>query len=494
MKMKIQNQNDNLFIRFFKENRCKMILTLILGVVSGATALLDVIVVDLLSNTSIANFNTYSNFKIFIYIISKSLLVLFVNITFALVAFNGYKDLVMFRFSKAFAINNFVFPTKELANYTLNESMQVVLTIVIPVFLITSAAVQILILIIGSSFILSGNSIFLLLILAACYAMYMFPTQLLLRSLGKSRRAADELRLDFVANVASSFKEFRLLQQRQEYTEKFLKQPTMRVRNALVVKWVNSESQKNILEIIAVISFVIFTMVSSDSVIDMQLVAPMLFLGYRIAPLFSRMTISIQSMIFGIASIAEPANASNHLSVSVDLNQDGESAQRFSNLSEPVDKLCLEKTNGITLITGESGVGKSTLMNDTAVLRSITKKIAYTGQDTFIAKQSLSGNLPRFVSEDIIKDFGLDEIARRKSLDQSEISVGQAQRISILRDLVSEADELYFDEPFSAINSQNIDIVCRYLNQAAHEIPIFIISHIKPEKLEVKNVLHVTKL
>lgn len=492
--MKIQSLKHNLLIKFARENQRKMVLTVILGFLSGATALLDVIVVDLLSNAGINNFNASDNLKIIIYIISKSLLAIFVNVTFALVAFNGYKNLVLYRFSKAFAINGFIFPTKELANYTLNESMQVVLTIVIPIYLIISAAVQILILVIGSSFILSGNSIFLMLILAVCYAMYMYPTQVLLRKLGQSRRAADALRLDFVSNVASSFKEYRLLQQRDAYTEKFLKQPTMRVRNALVVKWVNSESQKNILEIIAVLSFITFSMMFSSSSIDMQLVAPMLFLGYRIAPLFSRLTISIQSMIFGMASIAEPVNGTNHLSVSVELTNDCETAVKFSDLSEPVDKLCSEKTNGITLITGESGIGKSTLMNEAALLRSQTKRIAFMGQDTFIAKQSLMGNLPNVLSEDIIKDFGLNEIAHRKLLDRSEISIGQAQRISILRALLSDADELYFDEPFSAINKQKIDIVCDYLNQAAHAKPIFIISHIRPKKLEVENELHIKKL
>lgn len=492
--MKIQSLNNNSLKKFFGENRSKIILTVILGGVSGATALLDVIVLDLLNNIEINNLDASNNVKIFIYILSKSLLAVLINLTFALVAFNGYKDLVMFRFSKAFVLNGFIFPTKELVNYTLNESMQVVLTIVIPIYLLTSAVVQILILVIGSSFILSGNSGFLMLILAVCYMAYMIPTQVLLRKLGQNRRAADELRLDFVSNVASSFQDFRLLQQRDAYTEKFLKQPTIGVRNALVVKWVNSESQKNILEITALISFVIFTMMFSNSSIDMQLVAPMLFLGYRIAPLFSRLTISIQSMIFGIASIDEPVNGSNHLSVSVELKHDREAALKFLNLSEPVDKLCSEKTNGITLITGESGVGKSTLMNDAALLRSLTKRVAFTGQYPFIAKLSLSGNLPKILNDDIIKDFGLDEIMRRKSLDQSEISIGQAQRISILRALLSDADELYFDEPFSAINIQKIDIVCHYLNQAAKAKPIFIISHIRPEKLEVKNELHIKKL
>jgi ABC-type lipoprotein export system ATPase subunit len=346
---------------------------------------------------------------------------------------------------------------------------------------------------IGGSVVLAGDGMLLLVILALSYLGYLVPTQFFLSQLGKKRRYADDSRLEFVSNVASASREFQLSSQKNEFVNKFLYIPTTIIKNALVVKWVNSESQKSILEVIILLSLFIYLTAFAESMSDVQFLLPLSFMGYRIAPLLSRVMVAAQSVSFGMSSIREPVASKYELNVNVEFKSKVREVKYTGNFDEIIDGVCKDGRAGVTLISGVSGVGKSTLLFESAKNRKLAQKVAYVGQNSFIAHTSLINNIPNFIDQsDLLELFELSDLLQRDNVSFSQVSGGQAQRISILRAIVSDADELYFDEPFSSINREKIEQISRLLNEIGKHKPIFLVSHITPEFLEVKNEIRIT--
>ncbi|MDE6655770.1 MAG: ABC transporter ATP-binding protein [Anaeroplasmataceae bacterium] len=125
------------------------------------------------------------------------------------------------------------------------------------------------------------------------------------------------------------------------------------------------------------------------------------------------------------------------------------------NLEIPKDK--------ITCILGESGVGKTTLLNMISGLTNFNGKIEFDGKISYIFQEArlipsltVKNNL-KFISPEAT-DEQIDEILRqleildKKDTYPTKLSGGEAQRVSIARAFLYDAPIILMDEPFSSLD------------------------------------------
>lgn len=159
---------------------------------------------------------------------------------------------------------------------------------------------------------------------------------------------------------------------------------------------------------------------------------------------------------------------------------------------------------GINLIDGKSGVGKSTLLKILlGLIKSSSGKVtiysraddlnlyAYSGQSNKLFNLSVIENLiyPKTVdhlssSERMKLESLLDEFGFRKSILNKDIakegenlSGGERKRLSILRALIRPSKVVILDEPFANLDSNNIEIIARKIQDLSKNRIVIIVSH-----------------
>ena len=167
---------------------------------------------------------------------------------------------------------------------------------------------------------------------------------------------------------------------------------------------------------------------------------------------------------------------------------------------EVISKLTfLQKTPGITVLTGSSGTGKTTLLDLIAGLiqpvsgtLSVQGKVFTMTQDTFLFTGTVLENLQlgnqTASKEEIVeaaKQVGAHEFI--SMLPQGydtmlgdgafELSGGQKQRISLARMLVSGADIILLDEPTSSLDEDTEKQVLKTIQQLAIDKIILVCAH-----------------
>jgi putative ABC transport system ATP-binding protein len=166
--------------------------------------------------------------------------------------------------------------------------------------------------------------------------------------------------------------------------------------------------------------------------------------------------------------------------------------------------LSLTKNDHI-LIHGASGCGKSTLMHIMAgLLKPTSGSLHFDGQDYndlstpeldtlrnqnfgFIfqkihlinhltARQNIQISSSHEINMDIINDLGIIDILDQKA---SSLSVGEAQRVALVRALSNKPSIVFADEPTSALDKKNADSVIDMLFTQAkkNNFSLVITSH-----------------
>lgn len=180
--------------------------------------------------------------------------------------------------------------------------------------------------------------------------------------------------------------------------------------------------------------------------------------------------------------------------------------------------------SGITVLTGPSGSGKSSILNSVAGLRRPERGVICCGQRIFfdsekginLAAQSrkcgyVLQNLALFPHMNVGANicYGIDKMPREKQKERlnellslvklsgmekrsvSQLSGGQLQRVALARALAPGPDLLLLDEPFSALDAELREELGNELKamQAKLGIPVLLVTHSRVEAIQLAETL-----
>ena len=170
------------------------------------------------------------------------------------------------------------------------------------------------------------------------------------------------------------------------------------------------------------------------------------------------------------------------------------------------------KKNEIVCLKGKSGSGKTTITNIMSTLlipdsgdliidgkkitsqnKSLKEKIGFVTQNLFFFSGTLKENLillKKDVSDkkiyellrkvDLYKKFsdldkGLDYFI---NFDGSNLSLGEKQRLAIVRCILMEREIIILDEPISSLDKENIEEIKNIIKNLKNHVTFLIISHV----------------
>ena len=134
--------------------------------------------------------------------------------------------------------------------------------------------------------------------------------------------------------------------------------------------------------------------------------------------------------------------------------------KKYANLTV-FDGFNLSIKRGITTcVLGESGSGKTTLLNIIANLTPFDGQVDGVSVSYAFQKPNLVKSLTALQNLTLVGCSGIDAIKILKAVNLEDkvnaypnhLSGGQAQRVSLARALIKEADVLLMDEPFSSLD------------------------------------------
>lgn len=150
-----------------------------------------------------------------------------------------------------------------------------------------------------------------------------------------------------------------------------------------------------------------------------------------------------------------------------------------------------EIRDGITLITGNSGVGKTTLMRILAGLeKPDSGEIKEGGKVSFLFQEDrLFSHLTAKQNVELVCNDGekaedlLISLSLGDALEKypDEMSGGMKRRVAIARALSFESDVYIFDEPLKGLDTELKKDVARLMIEKTRGKPVIIVTHEKED-------------
>jgi len=183
---------------------------------------------------------------------------------------------------------------------------------------------------------------------------------------------------------------------------------------------------------------------------------------------------------------------------------------RFTNQPDLLSNISFSTENHpVNIIVGPSGTGKSTLLklcnrlidcsegdiryNGISIYQQspllIRKEIGYLPQIPCLTEGNVRANILLPFQQKAISDISIDSINRLLrdvglseeylNRDTMELSVGEKQRIVIVRTLLNDSKILLLDEPNSALDEDNSTILIRCLRGVVHQkgVSLIVVTH-----------------
>ena len=202
-----------------------------------------------------------------------------------------------------------------------------------------------------------------------------------------------------------------------------------------------------------------------------------------------------------------PINTLTNHSV-ISLEQEGASSEKFFTFQNvmkeglwSIPQFSLEK--GITTLTGDNGVGKSTLLRAMVQLSKVKGNFMYEGQKitkrnrsklltltvqeamhqfvTLMPRDELNFGMKRFSHTQEWQERILTETALGSKLDTSlmYLSGGEQKLIQLICMLSLEIPFLLLDEPFTGLDKKSCQLIGEWMkwNQQTHDQQLLVVSH-----------------
>ena len=161
-----------------------------------------------------------------------------------------------------------------------------------------------------------------------------------------------------------------------------------------------------------------------------------------------------------------------------------------NNETKALDNISLLIANrGMVSITGESGCGKTTLLNVISGLDKVTsgkifgikkEQISFIFQDfQLIENLSVKDNLLLFCNDINKINDSLNKVEMTNNIDKkvNELSGGQKQRIAIARALCLDTQFILCDEPTGNLDSKNSKNIASLLKEISKDKLVLIVTH-----------------
>ena len=192
----------------------------------------------------------------------------------------------------------------------------------------------------------------------------------------------------------------------------------------------------------------------------------------------------------------------------IPLEQEGASIEKFFTFQNvikeglwSIPEFSLEK--GITTLTGDNGVGKSTLLRAMVQLSKVKGNLLYEGQKitkrnrsklltltvqeamhqfvTLMPRDELNFGMKRFADTQKWQERILTETALGSKLDTSlmYLSGGEQKLIQLICMLSLEIPFLLLDEPFTGLDKKSCQLIGEWMkwNQQTHDQQLLVVSH-----------------
>ena len=170
-----------------------------------------------------------------------------------------------------------------------------------------------------------------------------------------------------------------------------------------------------------------------------------------------------------------------------------------NNVGRRLIKVCESFDNGLVIISGESGSGKSTELRNLALfLKNNEMKVTYVGQLPYVHEGDIFENILPNIDNTVSKNtvdrmidlIGMNGFLLRKDepIDPNSISGGERIRLGVLRALNCNSEIVLIDEPTNALDKDNAEIVREQMKILSKQKLLIIVTH-DHKLLNMNNIL-----